>query len=76
MEAGENFYKILLNDILNDISISFNALNYDLKNVEYDTFQEVFDEKVKEMKAIINCYIDEQSSVIKKTRNCRQLDLK
>lgn len=69
MVAGENFYKILLNDILNDISISFNALNYDLKSVEYNTFQEVFDEKVKEMKVIINCYIDEQSSVIKKVRN-------
>ncbi len=66
---GKKFDEIVYNEVLNAISKAANSLNEELKSAKYSEGQKVFEKKMLEMKKIVDCYIEEQSTVFKKLRN-------
>lgn len=65
---GKKFDEIVYNEVLNDISKAANSLSEELKSCKYSEGQKIFEKKMFEMKKIVDCYIEEQSTVFKKIK--------
>ena len=67
---GKKFNEIVYNEVLNAISKAANSLSEELRNSNYNEGQKIFDKKMLEMKKIVDCYIEEQSTVFKNIKEC------
>lgn len=57
---ADEFYTLILKDILPDIAKAAGSLQNDLKYVDSKTACKLYEEKMEEMKQMVNCYIEGQ----------------
>lgn len=69
---GENFNEILITRIMTEISKAFNVLQMDLYHMGDEEAKRLVEEFEKQIKNVVNCYIDEQKTTFFKIRNSFQ----
>ena len=67
-QVGEKFNEILYSDVLNGIACAMNSLGVDLLNTDEDTANKIIKQFSEEAKRTVQCYIDEQKTILMKIR--------
>lgn len=68
MEIGTKFKTVLYTDLCNDITKAFNSLTIELYKMDDNSACIMLEEMTKEMKKVLNCYIEQQKSTFCKIR--------